>query len=235
MKPSESPFPCRWYSFDLEKAGLRDLRPRVGTYGRYDFFALPPLPFELQGDWGWLLANEPVKYSIDERAGEQIPASLSALQDDARSGGIALPDTFIRFVSDVDLPRRVRSNTDWYLDLSPGLGAPNGGKGHLVRFLSDSQGCVFWYLYLAPSGDHAVLSSPDFYGSPEEEEGYYGGRWSQNDKSARKDENLSFAEESFEAFMWRFWIENEIWFAGFEKRDIPPHGQRYVEAYRKGR
>ena len=113
------------------------------------------------------------------------------------------------------------------------MGAPTNEKGRLVRFLSDSQGCLFWYLYLAPDGDHAVLSSRDFYGAPSEEEGYFSGRWSEGVREARKTENLSFAAESFEAFICRFWIENEIWFAGFEKRDISADGQRYVGAYRK--
>jgi hypothetical protein len=44
------------------------------------------------------------------------------------------------------LQERIRSNTDCYLDLyyEP-LRSPLGG-GYLVRFLADSQGCIFWYL-----------------------------------------------------------------------------------------
>ncbi len=237
MKPSSSPFPCRWQSFDLEKAGLRDLRPRVGTYGSYDFFALPPLPFELRGDWSWLRANKPFEHNILDGATllQPIPDSIRSLEDDAGSAGVTLPETFLRFVSDEDLPSRVRSNTLCYLDPSPGLGAPPNGNGRLVRFLSDSQGCLFWYLYLAPDGDHAVLSSGDFYGASNEEEGYFSGPYSEGVREDRKTENLSFAAESFEEFICRFWIENEIWFAGFEKREIPPDGQRYVEAYRSRR
>lgn len=101
-----------------------------------------------------------------------------------------------------------------------------GTEGLLARFLADSAGCVFWYLYLTPKGEHAVLSSIDFYGSPDEEEQYFG------DDIERK-HGLEFAAESFESFMWRFWIENEIWFAGFEGREISAEGRRYVEAYGK--
>lgn len=126
----------------------------------------------------------------------------------------------------------MRSNTDRYLDISPGLSLVEKTGGHLARFLSDSQGCLFWYVYLPPDGeDHAVVSSPDFYGARFEEEGYYGGRWSSGIPE-RELENLSFAAGSFEEFMCRFWIENEIWFAGFEKREIPEAGRKYLESYR---
>ena len=36
MLPSQSPFPCRWWGSGLEDAGLGDVRPDVGTYGRYE-------------------------------------------------------------------------------------------------------------------------------------------------------------------------------------------------------
>src|ERR1700733_1058353 len=58
MNPSESPFPCRWESFSLENVGLGSVRPNISTYGSYDFFALPALPFELCGDWSWLRASK---------------------------------------------------------------------------------------------------------------------------------------------------------------------------------
>ena len=51
MKAIDTLFCCRWESFSMEIAGLSDVRRRKGTYGRYDFFALPSLPFELRGDW----------------------------------------------------------------------------------------------------------------------------------------------------------------------------------------
>jgi len=240
MKASESPFSCRWDSFDLENVGLGKLRGRSGTYAGYDFSALPPLPFELNGDWHWLRRSQPVEPNIAEYAGysgmpsllDRMKAPLVALRAATAGAGLQLPDSFVRFFSDDALASRVRSNTDSFVDVSRGLAEAPAGGGHLVRFLSDSQGVLFWYLYLAPNGDHAVVSSGNFYGSPEEEEEYYGG--DDDDMRRRKPDCVSFAAESFEEFMCRFWLENEIWYAGSEGREMTAEGKRYVKAYLKG-
>ena len=234
MKPSESPFLCRWESFGLEDAGLADLRPRVGTYSASDFFVLPPLPFELRGDWSWLRAVKPVPSSIVSGNWEANEKALSALKDAVAAIELSLPDSFTQFFSQPDLADRVRSNTACFLDLSLGVASPPTGRGYIIRFLADSQGCLFWYLYLAANGDHAVLSSTDYYGSPSEEECFYDGAEPEVGPLARSSKRISFAAESFEAFMWRFWIENEIWFAGYEKKEMSAAGLQYVEAYRRG-
>ena len=96
------------------------------------------------------------------------------------------------------------------------------GAGYLVRFLADQQGCVYWYLYLVPHGtDHAVVSSPGFYGTDEEE-------WSDNLPEAA---DIDFAAESFEAFLCRFWIENEIFFAKNDGTPMPDVGRGYIDLY----
>jgi hypothetical protein len=158
--------------------------------------------------------------------------ALRSLKDEITRVGLTLPDSFTQFLSEPGLAERVRSNTSCYLDVSVGLAASPLGGGYLLRFLADSQGCLFWYLYLATNGDHAVLSSGDYYGSPSEEEGFYSYELAEG-PLVRNSEDISFAEESFEAFMWRFWIENEIWFAGFEGQKISAMGREYVLVYMK--
>jgi hypothetical protein len=122
------------------------------------------------------------------------------------------------------LQERIRSNTDCYLDLcSESVGSPLG-DGHLVRFLADSQGCLFWYLYLTPDGsDHAVVSSPDFYGTEDEQ-------WQEGPPDPGE---IVFCAESFEAFLCRFWLENEIWYADWKKTPMPDVGREYIERYRR--
>jgi hypothetical protein len=213
------------------------LRARSGTYAPYDFSALPPLPFELNGDWNWLRRNRPLDRSIAEDRDylpptlDRMKAALVALRSATAVAGLQLPDSFVRFFSDDELASRIRSNTDCWVDVSPGLAEAPAGGGRLVRFLSDSQGVLFWYLYLAPNGDHAVVSSRYFYGAAEEEEEYYGG---DDDRNRRKPDSVSFAAESFEEFMCRFWLENEIWFAASEFREMTAEGKSYVRAYLKG-
>ncbi len=214
----------------MEIAGLGDVRPRKGTYGPYDFFALPSLPFELRGDWNWLRTAEPLERSIVEDP-EQILSFLQSLRDAVAVKGLSLPDCFVQFLSEPNLAQRVRSNTDCFLDIGSGVVASPIGGGYLIRFLSDSQGCLFWYLYLTANGDHAVLSPSDLYGSPAEEQGFYSYVDGEKHLAGRKAENISFAAESFEAFICRFWIENEIWFAAYQKRESSAAGKSYAEAY----
>src|SRR5262249_57302143 len=121
------------------------------------------------------------------------------------------------------LPERSRSNSDCCRDLCPEpVRSPIGG-GYLVRFLADSQGCIFWYLYLTPDGsDPAVVSSPGFYGTEAEQ-------WQDEPPDPAE---IVYSAESFEAFMCRFWLENEIWFAEYENTAMPAVGREYIERYR---
>ena len=224
MRPEDSPFPCYWWGTGLEAVGLGDDRPDVSTYGQYDFNRLPALPFELRGDFSWLAAapSHATHIGIERAAGNA--QALSMLRATTAHLGIGLPEPFDRFMRDRLLQNRVRSNTDCYLDLCPSSVPSPVGQGYLVRFLSDSQGCLFWYLYLTSDGsDHAVVSSPSFYGLEEEQ-------WQEEPADPG---TLVYCAESFEAFLCRFWLENEIWLAEYEQRPILEAGRRYIEAYRR--
>lgn len=34
--------------------------------------------------------------------------------------------------------------------------------------------------------------------------------------------------------MWRFWLENELWFVGYKETPLPDVGVAYIERYRRG-
>ena len=225
MQPVDSPFPLHWWGTSLENVGLEDVRPDVGTYGRYDFSALPPVPFDLHGDFTWLAVTPPhEEHNIgDEQATENAQA-LKRLRQAADRLGIRLPVPFVTFMESPSLHQRIRSNTDCFLNLCPALVRSPIGDGSLVRFLADSQGCIFWYLYLTRDGsDHAVVSSPSFYGTDEEQ-------WEDEEQDSVE---IVFCAESFEAFICRFWLENEIWFAEWQKIPMPDVGRAYIEQYRR--
>jgi hypothetical protein len=224
MLPQNSPFPLHWWGTSLENVGLDGARPPVGTYGRYDFAKLPPLPVELRGDFGWL-ADQPVhkQHSIADEKAEENADAIKELIAASSKTGVRLPPEFVRFMETPPLQQCVRSNTDCFLDLCPEPLRSPVGDGYLVRFLADSQGCVFWYVYITRNeSDHAVLSSPDFYGTDEEQ-------WQEEPPDPAA---LVFCAESFEAFLCRFWLENEIWFAEWQKTPIPQLGRLYIERYR---
>lgn len=224
MHPNNSPFPFQWWAIGLEAAGLGDERPDVGTYGRYDFSQLPQLPFELDGSFAWLTGFREYEHNIAKERAKQNRAAIESLIASAHAKQLKLPEAFVLLARSMDLQRRIRSCTDCFFDLCPDLIRSPIGDGYLVRFLADSQGCVFWYLYLTPDGnDHAVVSSINFYGIEEED-------WGSEEIDHRE---IGLSEESFEKFICRFWIENEIWFSAYEKMPIPEFGLRYIEDYRR--
>jgi hypothetical protein len=83
---------------------------------------------------------------------------------------------------------------------------------------------LFWYVYLTRAGDHAVVASESFFGTKEEE-------WDDEDE---RSQDVALVAESLEVFMWRFWIENEIWRAAhYDKVPIEQPGKAYVAEYRR--
>jgi len=224
MQPDESPFPTFWWGTSLENVGLESVRPHVGTYGRYEFAQLPPVPFQMRGELDWLAAAHPHELNIGKDKATENANALKALHTASEVLGLRLPAVFTKFMGTHSLQERIRSNTDCFLDLSPTPVRSPLGVGYLVRFLADSQGCVFWYLYLTADGlDHAVVSSPDFYGNEIER-----GQTEEPDPK-----NIVFSAESFEIFLCRFWLENEIWFAKYEKTPMPDVGIAYIEQYQR--
>jgi hypothetical protein len=224
MLRSESPFPCDWWGIGLEHAGLGDVRPDVGTYGRYEFENLPRLPFELQGDFGWLASVRRQQQHIGQEKAVENQRAFSSLRESAAHLGVQLPASFMKFMQASALQERIRCNTDCFLDLCGEPIRSPIADGWLVRFLADSQGCVFWYVYLTADGsDHAVVSSPGFFGTEAEQ-------WQEQPPNP---DDIAFCAESFEAFMCRFWLENEIWFAEMEKASMPEALREYIERYRK--
>jgi hypothetical protein len=223
MQPSESPFPPHWWGTTLENAGLGDIRPDLGTYGQYAFNRLPPLPFEIRGDFAWLTTAPVHDQNIGAEKDAENFQALASLRAASKRLGLQLPEPFTTFMATPGLQARVRSNTDCSLDLCPEPIQAPLDDGYLVRFLADSQGCIFWYLYLSADGsDHAVVSSPDFYGTEAEQ-------W--QDEPLDPDV-IVFVAESFESFICRFWLENEIWYAAWQQTPMPEVGQEYIELYR---
>jgi hypothetical protein len=175
----------------------------------------------MSGSLAWLSAAPRHQSHIgDERAAVIAPA-VEALIRNAKTLDLRLPATFLTFVESPDLHTRVRSPTGCFIDISA-RPVPSTAGGYLVRFLADSQGCLFWYLYLPPgSADHGVVVSDSFFGPPEEQ-------W----QEPAPNPEIEFVAESFEVFLWRFWLEAEIWYAAYlEKTRIPAAGQEYVRQY----
>lgn len=220
MHADRSPFPVAWVGLALEGVGLDALRPRRGTYGRYDVARLPPLPVALDGGFGWL-AGEPVHAEWPIGAPEDR-AGLAGRADRLLAAEPGLPPPFAGFLRRPELHGRIRSYTACFLDLCPCAVAAPGGGGRLVRFLADQQGCFWWYVFLADGGDHAVVLSSTFHGARDE--------WADD----RPVESPLFVAADVESFLCRYWLENEIaFYAGGDEAELPALASAYLDAYRR--
>ncbi|MBA4188707.1 MAG: hypothetical protein C0467_11970 [Planctomycetaceae bacterium] len=222
LRVNPTPFPSEWIGTDL--SGARNVD---GTYGGSGYQSLPSLPVEqFRGDWRWLLPAghkpSPVKHGT----------RLARL---AKGHGLTLPPGFVEFANDTAAQELIRSNTDCFFDWAEGFAdSPAGDGGSLIRFYADSQGCVYWYLYATPSGYSCVVASPKRYGDDDDED--------EDDEDEEGDESgdTYFCAPSFEAFVYRTWIENEIWFRLAEPtfdfhdpRPMTAEMQAYLDHYEK--
>ena len=242
MRANPTPFPPNWASIDLGPA-----RTAEGTYGKFSYDGLPSLPVtELRGDFAWLMACQPwdrLAHMDATRWQQNAEASLRRIADAAKALRLDLPAEFLRFMGDVALQMRIRSCTDCYFSLPARVApSPMGDDGCLIRFYSDSQGCLHWYLYVTPSGYHAVLLSALFLGGhPAEELDDEGLDQEEFIQEFEEDESEDFLGDgfwfcalSFETFLFRYWLENEIWYALYDgPTPLTPLQQTYIEHYRK--
>ena len=204
----QSPFPRGWWSFDLGP-----YRPCSSTYELYAADSLPPLDeAQLRGDFAWLgAAAKPGRK-------RKPPALLAACDAQA----IALPAAFVRFIGDDALRAAVPSCTacEWDPSAAPVPCRVVPGA-FTVRFLRDQQDCLFWYLHLLPTGEAHVLCSPIPFDDPE------------LDVSREVTlANTWYCAPHFEHFVYRFWIENELWERlGSSEDDLTPAQREYVAHY----
>jgi hypothetical protein len=206
----ESPFPVGWYG-----TSIGGNRRHWGTYACYGPDELPPLNVPFDGTFAWLdtaTAKRPMAIAA------QLAKSLNEL---LKSNSPPLPPEFLHFFQNEELWSKIRSRTDCYFHLDTRAVEIPGGLGWLIRFLSDSQSCVVWHLYLSPSGKSGVVSSYFYKGS--EYAHLPGG------KPHRRD--LTMCESSFERFLYRFWLEDEIGYASGKADSLPPGGREYLDFY----
>lgn len=227
-----SVFQTGWWGTDLQ-----EYRPTPSTYGRYPYESLPPLDDNLfDGEFRWLGANAEVV--------DTMPDALSRLVNDLAKVGLSLPPAFLRFFADPTLGAQVPSCTACYWSLAEvPVPSPVEDGAFIVRFLNDQQGCLFWYLYLTPNGDSFVLCSPILFDD-------YTYQW--EDGIANLDEVLAesyVCAPGFEHFVYRFWLENRIWYAindphlsegevwydGEDNDELTPPQREYLAHYRPDR
>jgi hypothetical protein len=210
MRMTQFPFPRVWIAGDLG-----DYRPCESTYCRYDCQSLPPLPADpLNGSYSWL-EYQPSPLAFDKRFAKEWDSKAVGswkecwdvvrprLIAHANQCGAAIPDTFMTFFSNVELVTRMRSPTACFFRASDQLiSFPSAHGGHFIHFLSDSQNCYEWYLYIDPRQRHCVVASIEDLADSALPAQFW-----ENDRG-----EIVACESTFESFILRLWMENEIWF-----------------------
>jgi hypothetical protein len=216
-----------WWSFELP--GYRPY-PEPGTYSLFSYERLPPIRETVDPDYHWLRSQPARERSLarDPCSGRTRP-DLRQLVAIAAQLTVALPGPFTTFIASKHLQERIRSCTDCYLDVADYAVRTEGAvAGYLIHFLSDSQWCGHWYIHVDHRGQSFVVSSLEAYGfaalAP--------------DASLAIDlatEEVWFCAPSFLEFLYRFWLENEIWFAlALSERPRTAVERAYVDHYVTG-
>ncbi len=182
---------------------------------------LKELPHTFDGSFNWLTKTpRHSEWAIGERSASELPSQLESVIASAKEHGITLPNEFVRFIGNPALHDHLRSVTACYLDVAESV-LPFG-NGFLIRFLADQQGCAYWYIYTnEDASDHCVVSSYEYFDADEME----------CEIEDLKETDFQIWAVSFEAFLSRFWLENEILFAQYDSTPPPDVDPRFLKLY----
>lgn len=205
--------------------GIRG-RSTSSTYQGFDHAAQPSIPFDrFDGSFRWL-REALVTYPSFTPVGPGDAAwaeRLGAL----RAAGFHVPVALEVFLADPVLHRAVPSCTDNHvMSAQTAVEQPLPDGDLFLTFYQDSQYCVVWGIRLGRGDD---VYAPILAGPPEfpEDEG--------PDPSPRFPD-LSFSAPTLESFLYRWWIENRIWFATTFRDGPPmtPEEQAYLAHFAAG-
>ena len=252
------PFEPGWWSFDLG-----EYRQCDGTYCFFAYDSVPPIDeAQFTGKLEWLgpldgsIADVMAVHHASDEALGRLKGNVAKLADQAEQLGLKLPEAFLRLMSSRELQNSIPSCTACYFSMSdailpcpgsagvrasaasesagtefPQAPAAEGEDGYIIRFLNDQQDVLLWYLYLTPQGDERVLVSPillDDFAGPEHAANLTD-EWRKAILA-----HTRVCGPSFEAFLYRFWLENTLWDA-LNEREAPltDAQERYLAHYKK--
>ena len=182
---------------------------------------LKELPHSIDGTFAWVndLPTH-AEWAIGDERATELPDQLESALASAKENNVSLPTEFVAFIRNPDWHKRLRSATGCYLDVAESL-LPFA-DGYLLRFLNDQQGCAFWYIFTNAAGsDHCVVSSYEHFDADEMD----------YEIEDLKETDFHIWASSFEGFMSRFWIENELMFADCDGTPPPDVDSKFLKLY----
>lgn len=229
------PFRKAVISFSIEALN----RPRAGTYGSYDQ-DLPFLPSNviLDESLNWLKqeGKEDEEYLNEYGRNEQTEEWNQQLENiikEANRLNLNLPKSYILLMQNDKLRNYFRSPTACFFCIDGGIvPIQDRPKEYLLRFYEDSQGCCFWFLYFDIEGDCKVVTSDFYYPLNYNLKEHYDIFESINGEPVNSSwDNVFISENNFEFFLYRLWIEAEIWFYEYEEIPFTKTQQQYIDSF----
>jgi len=210
-------------------------RPRGGTYTRSSFEELPPAPAEDEcARLEFLGEVEEPDGPMAEQATLRLRTWTTRVLNELNARNLPVPAGFERFFSTMWYTHALPSCTACYCMFEemedPEFFDTDDGAT-LLPFYSDQQGVLYWSLYLHPDGTHHVVTGD--YPDPQRLQQYF------EDDEVPEDERwnlyLPKCAESFAEFVWRWWMENKLWFITLEDGARPTHPARvaYLDALQR--
>lgn len=192
-----------------------------------------PVPYEILpkihnvgDDFSWLDDFSDGFFDCTLHTDENLISHLDGIQREIQLHQLDLPFEFIQFMSDSRLQAKVPTCTACYLELSDALVAfPWDEPLYALRFMNDSQGCIIWYLLMRPGGTAKVVASRYFF-DPEIFEAL-----KDDDEASEYADIFTQAyvcADSFLEFIYRFWIENSIWYSLDDERPLTNRESEYI-------
>ena len=203
------------------------------TYYLIPYDKLPVLDESLfHGNFNWLTD---LRSEIKERydnislySDRNNLKHLDRILNFASAMNINLPISFQKFLTDFHLQKRIPICTDCWLEVSnENIALPENNDCYLVRFLNDQQGVLLWYLCFNKASAHCVIVSSYYF----EKELQYSVYNKELDNSELL-RNAFYCAPSFEEFLYRFWIENTLWFDLNENLPLTETENKYLEEVR---
>ncbi|KAI1881606.1 hypothetical protein JX265_000432 [Neoarthrinium moseri] len=195
---------------------------------------LPDLSYlNLCGDLNWL---KPLGERLDAEAEEPpsivfVGPEFEDMVKSAQQAEVELPPSFLVFIQDAELRRRVLSSNAAYFRLGEGglhkvpESLDGGAGGYMIRILSDQQGCYFIHLYLEPGKDGAhclLLTYDDYYSRYDTDD--------EDEKNVADDDmEVSLVGVDFEEWLANMYYEEMLWYVLHDLGDSCEELEAYVK------
>ncbi len=223
MTSRDLPFMPVWIGFNLGAA-----RPCDRTYCRYALDELAPLPGrKLDGTFHWLANADSAPAG---RPPGWIAKQRQALLAQTTNARVTLPKEFLAFMDNDGLISQFRSPTDCSFEYPRGLIPRREDPGeYFVHFYSDSQDCYHWYLHAGPHQNCTVVACTPMLDPNDDDLDL-----EDLEEEDFEEPALFSCAPSFESFLHRLWLENEIYFRLADKdQPLSPEMQEYLQFYSK--